>query len=130
MALSPEVVNRDGRRPRDLALLLLAASDEPARERARDQQADRAGGQLRRRILDRIAALDPDPERFEAALAAIVTELGEPTGPTRSLCVLIFQDWTACQAAPDAWAWLLAEAVAGADGKPRRGKGRRGPEHA
>jgi hypothetical protein len=128
MAVSTELVNPESRRPRDLALLLLAASDEPPRERARDQQADRAGGALRRRILDRIAALDPEPEQFEAALVAIVTELGEPTGPTRSLCALIFQEWTACQAAPEAWAWLLAEAVSGAEAKPRRGKGRRGSE--
>jgi hypothetical protein len=130
MAGPLEVVNSEGRRPRDLALLLLAAPDEPPRARARDQQADRAGGALRRCILDRIAALDPEPEAFEAALASIIQEFGEPTGPTRSLCALILGEWTACQAAPDAWAWLLAEAVAGTDREPRQGKGRRGPAPA
>jgi hypothetical protein len=51
------------------------------RQRARDQQADLAGLQLKRRILDRLAALDPEPADLEGALIRIVEEFGEPTGP-------------------------------------------------
>src|SRR4051794_29759090 len=79
-------------RPRDLAVLLLAASIEPARVRARDQQADRAGGALRRRVLDRIILADPEPEEMEATLATIVAEFGEPSGPTRGICAMLRQE--------------------------------------
>ena len=72
------------RRPRDLALLLLAAGGEPPRQRARDQQADRAGAEIRRRVLDRLAALDPEPEDFEATLARIVAEFEVPFPYPRS----------------------------------------------
>ena len=69
-------------RPRDLALLLLASGDLLPRKRARDQQADRTGLELKRRMLDRLAALDPEPHELEAALLQIVNEMGPPTGPT------------------------------------------------
>jgi hypothetical protein len=79
--------------PRDLALLLLATRDVVPRQRARDQQADRAGLDLQRRLLDRLAALDPAPSDLEAALMQIVDELGPPTGPTRALAVALKRDW-------------------------------------
>ena len=122
----PDVVD-DGQRPRDLALLLLAMGGGPPRQRARDQQADVAGADLHRRILDRLAALDPDPHDFEAALARIVGEFGEPTGPTRAICLSIRQEWEGCRESPSAWAWLLAEALGSGEGAPKRRRGR-GPE--
>lgn len=110
-------------RPRDLAVLLLAASGDPPRARARDQQADRAGGALRRRVLDRLAAIDPEPEALDEALAAIVAELGEPSGPTRGVCSAIRQEWSEARLVPGYWSWLLAEAVE----RTERGPGRRAP---
>ena len=62
-------------RPRDLALLLLASGETLPRKRARDQQADRAGLDLKRRLLDRLAALDPEPEMMESTLMQIVEEM-------------------------------------------------------
>jgi hypothetical protein len=114
-------------RPMDLALLLLAASHGPPRARARDQQADIAGGVLRRRVLDRIVARDPDPDptALEAALAAIVDELGDPSGPTRGVCTTFLQEWEESRLSPDYWTWLLAEAVAQGEGGGRRRRGRR-----
>ena len=93
--------------------MLLAAGGGPPRPRARDQQADLIGGQLGRRVLERVAALDPDPSHLEAALARIVLELGAPTGPTRSLCALILQEWQAGLRSPGFWPWLVAEALEG-----------------
>ena len=58
-------------RPRDLAILLLSADSIPPRQRARDQRADRAGIQLRRKLLERLIALDPEPEQLDAALAEV-----------------------------------------------------------
>lgn len=132
--IDPEAEAQPGRggelrRPRDLALLLLATGGGPPRQRARDQQADLAGVELHRRVLDRLAALDPEPEDCEAALARIVAEFGEPTGPTRGVCLRVRQEWEECRATPSAWAWLIAEAIEATDGPPRRRR-HRGPENA
>lgn len=110
-------------RPSDLAILLLAAGNEPPRQRARDQQADRAGLDLRRLMLDRLAARDPEPEGIEAALAEVVAEIGEPTGPSRAVALSILQDWESARIGPGFWSWLAAEAVsAGREDRPRRKK--------
>jgi hypothetical protein len=127
----PEDVNPSMMRPRDLALLLLATSHEPPRARARDQQADRAGGALRRRVLDRLVLEDPEPEALEASLSAIVAEFGDPSGPTRGVCSMIRQEWAESRLAPGYWTWLLSEALA--QGDRDRGSRRRrsdGPEPA
>jgi hypothetical protein len=112
-----------GRRPRDLALLLLAMGTDPPRDRARDQQADRAGAELQRRVLDRLAALDPEPDGLAEALSVIVADLGPPSGPTRAIGALILQEWEHLQMAPGAWAWLVSQALE--HGKRGPGKGRR-----
>ena len=68
-------------RPRDLALVMLASRDLLPRQRARDQQADLAGLALKRRVLEQVAALDPEPAELEATLARIVEDLGQPASP-------------------------------------------------
>jgi hypothetical protein len=99
-------------RPRDLALLLLSTSPAPPRPRARDQQADRIGLGLQRRILERVAALDPEPGELDAALLQIVAELGEPAGPARAVAAVVRDEWQMACAAPAWVAQLLAEATA------------------
>jgi hypothetical protein len=108
-------------RPRDFALLLLAAGGAPPRQRARDQQADHAGLELQRRLLNAVAALDPEPEEMEAALLAAVEDLGPPTGPTRSVALLLLEEWHTASATPNWTEFLLAEAMRGTEteGKPR-----------
>jgi hypothetical protein len=109
-------------RPRDLALLMLASGDLLPRQRARDQQADTAGLALKRRLLDRLAALDPEPANLEATLAGIVEEIGPPTGPTRAVAVSFRDEWQTAAAAP-AWVdHLLDEAVRASAEGPRRGR--------
>src|SRR5262249_2160722 len=88
-------------RPRDFALLLLASADRLPRRRAGDQQADRAGLDLKRRVLERLAALDPEPADLEAALLRIVEECGPPAGPTRAVAAGVRDDWQAACAAPE-----------------------------
>jgi len=98
-------------RPRDLALLLLASRDLRPRQRARDQQADIAGLELKRRVLDEVAAVDPDPGEFEATLLAITERLDVPSGPARAIAVQVRDEWQMACASP-AWVeQLLAEAV-------------------
>ena len=98
-------------RPRDLALLLLASRDLKPRQRARDQQADVAGLALKRRILDRMAAVDPEPGELEACLVQIIQDLGPPFGPARSIATMIREEWQAACLCPDWVDHLLAEAV-------------------
>ena len=110
-------------RPRDLALLLLASGNLLPRQRARDQQADRAGLDLQRRLLERIAALDPEPEELEATLAALIEELAAPSGPVRALAIQFREEWQSARAVPDWTAHLIQEALAAPDSQ-RKGKRR------
>jgi hypothetical protein len=98
-------------RPRDLALLLLASGDLRPRKRARDQQADLVGLELKRAILQRLAALDPDPADLDAALVRIIEEAGTPTGPARAVARVVREEWQMACAAPEWVAQLLAEAM-------------------
>lgn len=98
-------------RPSNLALLLLASGDLRPRKRARDQQADRVGLELKCRILQRLAALDPEPADFEAALVQIVDDLGPPSGPARAVAQVVHAEWQAACASPEWVAQLLAEAM-------------------
>jgi hypothetical protein len=107
-------------RPRDLALLLLASGDLLPRQRARDQQADRAGLDLKRRVLDRLAALDPEPADLEATLLQIVAEIGPPEGPARAVAVIVRDEWLVACSSPQWVGQLLAEAAA--EGENQRGR--------
>jgi hypothetical protein len=116
----------ESRRPRDLALLLLASGDEPPRDRARDQRADVLGLDLRRRVLDLVAAIDPEPDALAECLASIVLEIGEPTGPTRAIASTVHRDWQSALMAPEFWPWLVAEAVYASNRSDRPQRKRRG----
>ncbi len=98
-------------RPRDLALLLLASGDLRPRQRARDQQADRTGMEIKRRILQEVAALDPEPEELEIVLIRLVDEIGPPTGPTRAVAAIVRDEWQTACATPEWVSQLLAEAI-------------------
>jgi hypothetical protein len=113
-------------RPRDFAVLLLSSGDVTPRQRARDQQADRAGLALKRRVLNALVAIDPEPEDLEAALLAIVEELGPPGGPTRAIALALVEEWRAASATPEWLAHLLGEAVRGSEAEGRR-RGRQLP---
>jgi hypothetical protein len=107
-------------RPRDFALLLLASRDLRPRQRARDQRADTAGLELKRRILEQLADQDPEPAEIETVLFHCIEQLGPPFGPTRALAALIHEEWQAACVSPDWVAQLLAEAL----GEPKS-KGKR-----
>ncbi len=108
------------RRPRDLALLMLARDDTPPRNRARDQQADIAGASIRRALLDRIAALDPEADALDHALAEILREIGEPSGPTRALALAFREDWLFAKSSPASWAFFIDEALQADEPRERR----------
>ena len=107
-------------RPRDFALLLLACGDGTPRPRARDQQADRAGLELRQRVLNALVTRDPEAGDLEAALLAIVEEFGRPCGPTRAIARALIEEWQATSTTPAWTAHLLGEAVRGPEADTRR----------
>jgi hypothetical protein len=111
----------DPLRPRDLALLLLASSDLRPRQRARDQQADLAGMELKRRVLDRVAALDPEPDEFDLALLRIIDDFGPPLGPTRAIATTVRDEWRMACASPEWVAHLIAEAATESEEGGKRG---------
>lgn len=113
-------------RPRDFAVLLLSSGEASPRQRARDQQADRVGLELKRRVLNALVALDPEAEDLEAALLAIVEELGPPSGPVRVIALALLEEWQAACATPEWMAHLLGEAVRGPETEGRR-RGRQLP---
>jgi hypothetical protein len=107
-------------RPHDLAVLLLAGGDMLPRQRARDQQADRAGLDLKRRLLTEVIALDPEAADLEEALVQIVEDLGPPSGPIRSLARAFLEEWQAAVATPEWVTHLLGEALQAPRGEGRR----------
>jgi hypothetical protein len=108
--------------PRDFALLLLGSGEAAPRTRARDQQADDAGLDLKRRVLMEVVTRDPGADEFEGVLLTIVDDLGLPPGPTRAVAVGILEEWQLAASSPGWVPHLLGEAVA-----PRRpAKGNRG----
>ncbi len=97
-------------RPFQLAVLLLASGDLLPRQRARDQQADLAGGQLKQRILQRLVELDPDLDQLTGALDQIVGEIGEPVGPTRAVARQVAEELVEMKRNPRLMAWLIDQA--------------------
>jgi hypothetical protein len=90
-------------RPRDLALLLLSSGELLPRQRLRSQSPDSAGLELKRRMLQRVADLDPEPGHLDATLASLIDELGPPSGPIRALALGFRDDWQGLASNPD---WL------------------------
>lgn len=113
-------------RPRDFAVLLLSSGDVTPRQRARDQQADRAGLELKRQVLSALVALDPEPEDLESALLAIVEESKPPSGPARAIAWALLEEWRTASATPEWLAHLVGEAVRGPETEGKR-RGRQLP---
>jgi hypothetical protein len=109
-------------RPKDVALFLLGSGETTPRQRARDQQADAAGLELKRRVLAEVIARDPGPDELEGVLLEIVDQFGPPTGPTRAVARGVLEEWQFAATSPGWVPHLLGEAV----GPPRRKGDRRG----
>ena len=90
-------------RPRDLALLLLSSGELLPRQRLRSQSPDSAGLELKRRLLQRVADLDPEPDNLETTLAQLIDDLGPPSGPIRALAIGFRDDWQGLASNPE---WL------------------------
>ena len=101
-------------------MFLLAAGEILPRQRARDQQADIAGLELKRRVLNMLIARDPEAGELDQALLQIVGEIGPPDGPTRAICTSVRDDWDAAESTPEFVEWLIEQAVREGEGRPKK----------
>ena len=94
-------------------LQALEASDGRRRRRKRDQTPDTIGLGIKRRLLERAVADDPEAEDFEAWL--IEQCLGEAeqasVGGARAMALEIFAEWRLAARSPAFSAWLAQGAV-------------------
>lgn len=88
-----------------LALAALAAAAGRQKRRKRDQTPDTIGLEMKRDLLQRAAAADPDPEAFEGWLLA--QALAAPaSGPVRAMCAEIFDEYRVAALDPSFGRWL------------------------
>jgi hypothetical protein len=91
-------------RPRDLCgelLQALQASEAHRRRRLRDTTPDALGLAIKRALLERALAEDPDPEAFEGWLVA-QCQLAERTvsiGAARAMALEVLAEWRLAAAA-------------------------------
>jgi hypothetical protein len=116
-------------RPGDFARILLALCSAPPRARARDQLADLAGETLRRQVLHRLAAIDPDPDSLDETLLAIALEQSGPSGPARGVCTAIRQEWEMARMSPPYWSLLVAQSLEADEAKARTSLRQQGEVH-
>lgn len=90
-------------------LQALDASHGRTKRRKRDQTADTIGLGIKRDLLERAAAEDPEPDEFEAWL--MMQAMAAPaSGPIRAMCAEIFDEYRLARAQPRFSEWLAAGA--------------------
>lgn len=98
-------------RPAEICRALLAAleaSEGRRRNRKRDQTADAIGLAVKRTLLERVVADDPDPEHFEQWLLdypAACTAAGE-AGPAMAMARAVFEEWRLAHSLDEFRWWL------------------------
>lgn len=115
---------RAGARPAVVCRGLLAAleaSDGRRKRRHRDTTPDALGLAMKRELLERAVADDPEPDRFEAwLLERVLAAEHAGVGGTRAMALEVFREWSLAAASPEFSAWLAA----GAPSEDRSGRGR------
>jgi hypothetical protein len=87
-------------RPREICRELLAALDAAEgrrRRRKRDTTPDAIGLTIKRELLERAVAADPEPEGFEAWLHEQCLRAGGSEGGVRAMALSIFEEWRLAQ---------------------------------
>lgn len=87
------------------ALVAMEASEGRRRRRKRDTEPDRIGLELKRTLLERLAAEAPAPDTLEAWLLE-TTWRAAGAGATRAMCVEILDEYRAAVASPAFREWL------------------------
>jgi hypothetical protein len=96
-------------RPGDICRELLAAleaSEGRRQRRKRDTTPDAIGLTMKRELLDRAVAADPEPDEFEAWLLEQCRAAGGAEGGVRAMALSIFEEWRLAHEAEPFRAWL------------------------
>jgi hypothetical protein len=84
----------------------LDAAEGRRRRRKRDTTPDAIGLSLKRDLLERAVAADPEPAGFEAWLLEQCHQLGEHDGGVRAMALSIFEEWRLSHDAESFRNWL------------------------
>ncbi len=87
-------------------LAALDASEGRRRRRKRDTTPDAIGMTMKRDLLERAVAADPDPDRFEQWLYEQCLAAGPSEGGVRAMALSIFEEWRLAQEATAFGDWL------------------------
>src|SRR5438034_9841048 len=71
----------------------LEASEGRRKRRKRDTTPDAIGLEVKRDLLERAVAADPDPAAFEAWLLEQCQTEGEHDGGVRAMALSVFEEW-------------------------------------
>src|SRR2546425_477290 len=96
-------------RPREVCRELLAAleaSEGRRKRRKRDTTPDAIGLAIKRDLLDRAVAADPDADQFEAWLLEQCAAAGPAEGGMRAMALSIFEEWHLALSAESFGDWL------------------------
>ena len=104
-------------------LKALEAAEGQTKRRKRDQAPDRLGLSIKRELLERAAAADPEPSAFESWLFQQVVA-APAAGPVRAMCEQIFLEYRMARFRPEFAEWLAAGAPSD-DAEPTGGAERR-----
>ena len=87
-------------------LAALEASEGRRRRRKRDTTPDAIGLTMKRELLERVVAADPEPDEFEAWLHKQCLAAGGGEGGVRAMALSIFEEWRLAQQADSFREWL------------------------
>ena len=96
-------------RPGDICRELLAALDASEgrrKRRKRDTTPDAIGLAVKRDLLERAVAADPEPEAFETWLIQQCATAGPAEGGVRAMALSIFEEWRLSHDAESFRNWL------------------------
>ena len=87
-------------------LAALEASEGRRKRRKRDTTPDAIGMGIKRDLLERAAAADPEPQAFEAWLMEQCAAAGAASGGLRAMAMSIFDEWQLAHGAEWFRGWL------------------------
>jgi len=87
-------------------LAALEASEGRRRRRKRDTTPDAIGLTIKRELLERAVAADPEPDAFEEWLHEQCLAAGGSEGGVRAMALSIFEEWRLSQQADSFRDWL------------------------
>ena len=113
-------------RPAEFCALEQALVSGMAMRKKRNVKMD-AAQELKLRLLEHVAAADPDPAHFSSALAEAIIAVtnGPATGPAQAVASDLQMDWDLAQASPGFVTWLRTAAGPRLDQAPPPPSGQR-----